>query len=42
MTFVSDLEPKALWRHFETWILTIPRGSERRRCAATCSRWPTA
>lgn len=27
MTFVSDLEPKALWRHFDT-ILTIPRGSK--------------
>lgn len=27
MTFVSDLEPKALWRHFDR-ILTIPRGSK--------------
>ena len=27
MTFVADLEPKALWRHFEK-ILTIPRGSK--------------
>ncbi len=27
MTFVSDLEPKALWTHFDT-ILTIPRGSK--------------
>ncbi len=26
MTFVSDLEPKSLWRHFDE-ILTIPRGS---------------
>ncbi|NJD20208.1 MAG: aminoacyl-histidine dipeptidase [Gemmatimonadetes bacterium] len=26
MTFVSDLEPKPLWRHFDQ-ILTIPRGS---------------
>ena len=26
MTFVSELEPKALWRHFDT-ILTIPRAS---------------
>ncbi|MCG6954464.1 MAG: aminoacyl-histidine dipeptidase [Gemmatimonadetes bacterium] len=27
MTFVSDLEPKALWSHFDE-ILTIPRGSK--------------
>ena len=27
MTFVSELEPKALWRHFDQ-ILTIPRGSK--------------
>ncbi|MGD8321979.1 MAG: aminoacyl-histidine dipeptidase [Gemmatimonadota bacterium] len=27
MTFVSDLEPKALWGHFDE-ILTIPRGSK--------------
>ena len=27
MTFVSDLEPPALWRHFDT-ILTIPRASK--------------
>jgi len=27
MTFVADLEPKALWAHFDT-ILTIPRGSK--------------
>ncbi len=27
MTFVADLEPTALWRHFDT-ILTIPRGSK--------------
>lgn len=27
MTFVSDLEPKALWQHFDK-ILTIPRGSK--------------
>jgi dipeptidase D len=27
MTFVSDLEPKALWAHFDQ-ILTIPRGSK--------------
>ena len=27
MTFVSELEPKALWTHFDT-ILTIPRGSK--------------
>lgn len=27
MTFVSDLEPKELWRHFDK-ILTIPRGSK--------------
>ncbi len=27
MTFVSDLEPKPLWRHFDE-ILTIPRGSK--------------
>ena len=27
MTFVSDLEPAALWRHFDT-ILTIPRASK--------------
>lgn len=26
MTFVSDLEPRPLWRHFDE-ILTIPRGS---------------
>ena len=26
MTFVSELEPRALWRHFDH-ILTIPRGS---------------
>jgi dipeptidase D len=28
MTFVSDLEPHALWRHFDA-ILTIPRGSKK-------------
>jgi len=27
MTFVSDLKPEALWRHFDQ-ILTIPRGSK--------------
>jgi dipeptidase D len=27
MTFVADLEPRALWAHFDT-ILTIPRGSK--------------
>ena len=27
MTFVADLEPAALWRHFDT-ILTIPRASK--------------
>ncbi len=27
MTFVSDLEPTALWRHFDT-VLTIPRASK--------------
>ena len=27
MTFVSELEPKSLWRHFDQ-ILTIPRGSK--------------
>ncbi len=27
MTFVSDLQPKPLWRHFDE-ILTIPRGSK--------------
>ena len=27
MTFVSELEPKALWKHFDE-ILTIPRGSK--------------
>lgn len=27
MTFVSELDPKILWRHFDT-ILTIPRGSK--------------
>ena len=27
MTFVSDLEPTALWRHFDA-ILTIPRASK--------------
>ena len=27
LTFVSDLEPTALWRHFDT-ILTIPRASK--------------
>ncbi len=27
MTFVADLEPKALWGHFDQ-ILTIPRGSK--------------
>jgi dipeptidase D len=27
MSFVSDLEPKALWKHFDE-ILTIPRGSK--------------
>lgn len=27
MTFVSDLQPEALWRHFDH-ILTIPRGSK--------------
>lgn len=28
MTFVSDLEPRPLWRHFDQ-ILTIPRGSKQ-------------
>ncbi|MFQ5627663.1 MAG: aminoacyl-histidine dipeptidase [bacterium] len=28
MTFVSDLRPKILWRHFDE-ILTIPRGSKK-------------
>ncbi len=28
MTFVADLEPKILWRHFDK-ILTIPRGSKQ-------------
>jgi len=28
MTFVSELEPEALWRHFDQ-ILTIPRGSKK-------------
>ena len=27
MTFVSELQPTALWSHFDT-ILTIPRGSK--------------
>ena len=27
MTFVAELEPTALWRHFDT-ILTIPRASK--------------
>jgi dipeptidase D len=27
MTFVSDLEPQALWKHFDA-ILTIPRASK--------------
>ncbi|MEE8277809.1 MAG: cytosol nonspecific dipeptidase, partial [Thermoanaerobaculia bacterium] len=27
MSFVSDLEPQILWRHFDE-ILTIPRGSK--------------
>jgi len=27
MTFVSELEPRSLWRHFDQ-ILTIPRGSK--------------
>ncbi len=27
MTFVADLEPRALWAHFDT-VLTIPRGSK--------------
>src|SRR3569833_2748908 len=27
MTFVSDLDPRSLWHHFDT-ILTIPRGSK--------------
>ncbi len=30
MTFVSDLEPKSLWKHFDR-ILTIPRGSKNER-----------
>lgn len=30
MTFVSDLEPKELWQHFDK-ILTIPRGSKNER-----------
>ncbi len=30
MTFVSDLEPKELWRHFDE-ILTIPRGSKNEK-----------
>ena len=33
MTFVSDLEPKELWRHFDT-ILTIPRGSKNEKAMA--------
>src|SRR6476620_1107313 len=28
MTFVSDLAPQALWKHFDE-ILTIPRGSTK-------------
>ena len=28
MTFVSDLAPQSLWKHFDT-ILTIPRGSKK-------------
>ena len=27
MTFLEELEPRALWKHFDT-ILTIPRGSK--------------
>lgn len=30
MTFVSDLEPKELWQHFDK-ILTIPRGSKNEK-----------
>jgi dipeptidase D len=30
MTFVSELEPRDLWTHFDT-ILTIPRGSKNER-----------
>ncbi|MFQ5605472.1 MAG: aminoacyl-histidine dipeptidase [bacterium] len=30
MTFVADLEPKELWRHFDK-ILTIPRGSKNEK-----------
>ncbi|MFQ6113771.1 MAG: aminoacyl-histidine dipeptidase [bacterium] len=30
MTFVSDLEPKELWHHFDK-ILTIPRGSKNEK-----------
>lgn len=30
MTFVSDLEPKELWKHFDK-ILTIPRGSKNEK-----------
>lgn len=33
MTFVSDLEPKELWRHFDK-ILTIPRGSKNEKAMA--------
>ena len=35
MTFVAELEPVALWRHFDA-ILTIPRASkDEAGCAAT-------
>lgn len=33
MTFVSDLEPKELWLHFDK-ILTIPRGSKNEKAMA--------
>ncbi|MFQ5741341.1 MAG: aminoacyl-histidine dipeptidase [Acidobacteriota bacterium] len=33
MTFVSDLEPKELWKHFDQ-ILTLPRGSKNEEAAA--------
>ena len=33
MTFVSDLEPRELWKHFDQ-ILTIPHGSKNEEAAA--------
>ena len=33
MTFVSELEPQELWKHFDQ-ILTIPRGSKNEEAAA--------